>query len=192
MFSEEQLPPFHQVLGEHGIPNAKSAGTVRAALHPRLVRGAVNISISAVHFVRVERFHGEVLVALGTLEALLVEDGASHDGPGLLGWIHALLATLANVHLLQPTATHRHGLMDTFWARRITRTKGVARRKINVPRKCIGMQNSSGEMLDEIHRSRGMNASRNTCQRLQKYKTTMDTEEGEGGSWGGRTGWGPT
>ena len=110
MFSEEQLPPLHQVLGEHGIPNAKTAETVLAALLPRLVRDAVNISVLAVHFVRVERLHSEVLIALGTLDALLVEDGASHGGPDLLGWIHALLATLAIVHLLQ----RRHGA-EELW-----------------------------------------------------------------------------
>ena len=85
MFSEEQVPPLHQDLSEHGFLNAKGTGTVVAALHPRLVRGAVNISVSAVHFVRVERLHSEVLVALGTLEALLVEGGLSHCGHGLLG-----------------------------------------------------------------------------------------------------------
>ena len=85
MFSEEEVSPLHQDLSEHGILNAKSAGTVPAAPLPRLVRGAVNISISAVHFVRVERLRGEVLVAHDTHEALLVEDGASHDGHGLLG-----------------------------------------------------------------------------------------------------------
>ena len=100
VFGKEQLLHLQMALSIHSPLNPYSPGTIRAPLFLRFVRRTVNLTVTGIHFVRVESLHREVLAAVGTLEALLVEDFPS-DGSHPLRGIDTFLATKTSFHLLQ-------------------------------------------------------------------------------------------